>query len=150
MLDSAIYLPRTTDTRYKAVTRALIGGGGRIFIYSRSADEFLLKSIVFKPIFHLATLFARTDKKVGTLPTCSQRIFLPANFNQSCCRILVFASRRAKKVAKWKIGFRDDFKKNSSGRTQISEYPPPPPPIISALVTALPRSVIRLQKRISF
>ena len=36
-----------------------------------------------KPIFHLATLFARTDKKVGTLPTCSRRIFSPANFNQS-------------------------------------------------------------------
>ena len=37
--------------------------------------------------------FARTDKKVGTLPTCSRRIFSPANFNQSRCRILVFASR---------------------------------------------------------
>ena len=52
------------------------------------------------PIFHLATLFARTDKKVGTLPTCSRRIFSPASFNQSRCRILVFASRRANKVAK--------------------------------------------------
>ena len=62
--------------------------------------------VIFKPIFHLATLFARTDKKVGTLPTCSRRIFSPANFNQSLCRILVFASRRANKVAKWKIGFR--------------------------------------------
>ena len=58
-----------------------------------------------KPIFHLATLFARTHKKVGTLPTFSRRIFSPANFNQSLCRILVFASRRANKVAKWKIGF---------------------------------------------
>ena len=46
-----------------------------------------------KPIFHLANLFARTDKKVGTVPTCSRRIFSPANFNQSRCRILVFASR---------------------------------------------------------
>ena len=62
--------------------------------------------IIIKPIFHLATLFARTDKKVGTLPTCSRRIFSPASFNQSCCRILVFASRRANKVAKWKIGLR--------------------------------------------
>ena len=60
-----------------------------------------------KPIFHLATLFARTDKKVGTLPTCLRRIFSAANFNQSRCRILVFASRRANKVAKWKIGFKD-------------------------------------------
>ena len=59
-----------------------------------------------KPIFHLATLFARTDKKVGTLATCSRQIFLPANINQSRCRILVFASRRANKVAKWKIGFK--------------------------------------------
>ena len=59
-----------------------------------------------KPIFHLANLFARTDKKVGTVPTCSRRIFSPDNFNQSLCRILVFASRRTNKVAKWKIGFR--------------------------------------------
>ena len=59
----------------------------------------------FKSIFHLATLFARTDKKVGTLPTCSRQIISPANFNQSLCRILVFASRPTNKVAKWKIGF---------------------------------------------
>ena len=58
-----------------------------------------------KPIFHLATLFARTNKKVGSLPTFSRRIFSSASFNQSCCRILVFASRRANKVAKWKISF---------------------------------------------
>ena len=56
-----------------------------------------------KPIFHLANLFARTHKKVGTVATCSRRIFSPASFNQSRCRILVFASRRASKVAKWKI-----------------------------------------------
>ena len=62
---------------------------------------------ILKPIFHLANLFARTDKKVGTLPTCSRRIFSRANFNnQSRCPILVFASRRAKKVTKWKIGFK--------------------------------------------
>ena len=58
-----------------------------------------------KPIFHLATLFARTNKKVGSLPTFSRRIFSSASFNQSCSRILVFASRRTNKVAKWKIGF---------------------------------------------
>ena len=58
-----------------------------------------------KPVFHLATLFVRTDKKVGTVLTCSRRIFSPANFNQSQCRILVFASRRANKVPKWKTGF---------------------------------------------
>ena len=45
------------------------------------------------------------SKNVGTLFTCLRWIFSPANFNQSCCRILVFTSRRAKKVAKWKIGF---------------------------------------------
>ena len=50
-------------------------------------------------------MFARTDKKVGTLPTCSRRYFSPANFNQSRCWIPVFALRRANKVAKWKIGF---------------------------------------------
>ena len=32
--------------------------------------------------------------------------FSPTNFNQSRCRILVFASRRANKVTKQKIGFR--------------------------------------------
>ena len=42
-----------------------------------------------KPILHLANL-----KKVGTLTTCSRRTFSPANFNQSRCRILVFASIR--------------------------------------------------------
>ena len=34
-----------------------------------------------KPIFHLANLFARADKKVGTVPTCSRRFFSPASFN---------------------------------------------------------------------
>ena len=58
-----------------------------------------------KPVFHLANLFARTEKKVGTVPTCSRRIFSPTNVNQSRCRILVFASRRANKFAKWKTGF---------------------------------------------
>ena len=59
-----------------------------------------------KLLFHLANLFARTDKKVETVPTCSQQTFSQASFNQSQCRILVFASRRANKVAKWKTGFR--------------------------------------------
>ena len=30
--------------------------------------------------FHLANLSARTDKKVGTVPTCSRQIFSSANF----------------------------------------------------------------------
>ena len=54
----------------------------------------------------MATLFARTDKNVGTVPTCSWRMFSPANFNQSRCRILVFASCRPNKVAKWKTGLK--------------------------------------------
>ena len=66
----------------------------------------MVPGVTLKPVFHLATLFARTDKKGGTVTTCSRRIFSPANFNQSRCRILVFASRRANKVAKWKTGFR--------------------------------------------
>ena len=69
---------------------------------------FCSSSNMFRPVFHLATLLARTDKKVGTVPTCLRRIFSPANFNQSRCRILVFASRRANKVAKWKTGFKQD------------------------------------------
>ena len=27
------------------------------------------------PVFHLAALFARADKKVGTVPTCSREFF---------------------------------------------------------------------------
>ena len=57
-------------------------------------------------VFHLANLFAGTEKKVGTVPACSRRIFSPTNVNQSRCRILVFASHRANEVAKWKIGLR--------------------------------------------
>ena len=68
-------------------------------------DSFSSEYKTLEPIFHLANWFARTDKKVGTVPTCSRRIFSPANFNQSRCRI-VFASRRAYKVVKWKIGLR--------------------------------------------
>ena len=69
-----------------------------------------------KPVFHLANLFARTDKKVGMAPSCLRRIFSPVNFNQSHHQILiVFTSCRAKKVAKWKVGFkrvRAKFSKN--------------------------------------
>ena len=38
-----------------------------------------------KPVFHLAKLFARTEKNVGTIPTCSRRLFSPTNFDQSRC-----------------------------------------------------------------
>ena len=48
----------------------------------------------------LVTLFAQKSRYSPTL----QRIFWPANFNQSRCQILVFALRRANKVAKWKKG----------------------------------------------
>ena len=75
-------------------------------IYTRQNKSRLQQDATYiKPVFHLATLSARTGKKVGTVPTCSRRIFSPANFNQSRCRILVFASRRANKVTKWKTGF---------------------------------------------
>ena len=65
-----------------------------------------------KVMFVVSSLFStwrfcsrEQTKKVGTLPTCSRRIFSPANFNQSRCWNPVFALRRANKVAKWKIGF---------------------------------------------
>ena len=48
-----------------------------------------------KPVFHLANLFVQ---KVGTVPNCSRQIFSPTNVNQSRCRILVFASRRANNI----------------------------------------------------
>ena len=70
----------------------------------RFVTKFLCLKCRNKDYFPLDDLFARTHKKVGTLPSCSRRTFSPANFNQSRCRILIFASRRANKVAKWKIG----------------------------------------------
>ena len=48
-------------------------------------------------------LFAQTHKKVGTLPTCSRRIFSPANFNQSRCRILARTKSPIGLLA-WTIG----------------------------------------------
>ena len=57
-----------------------------------------------KARFPLGDFVARTDIKVGTVPTCSRRIFSPANLNQSRYRILVFALRRVNKVAKLKTG----------------------------------------------
>ena len=66
-----------------------------------------------KAYFPLGEYVARTDKKVGTLPTCSRRIFSPAN---------VFASRRAKKVAKWKIGLTmSDFEFSVDDKTCLSK-----------------------------
>ena len=52
-----------------------------------------------KPFFHLANLFARTEKNVGTLPTCLRRIFSPATLTNHVVGFL-FSLR----VAKWKIG----------------------------------------------
>ena len=43
--------------------------------------------------FPLGEFVRANRQKIGTLPTCSRRIFSRANFNQSRCRILVFASR---------------------------------------------------------
>ena len=48
--------------------------------------------------FPLGEFDRANRQKVGTVSTCSRRIFLPANFNQSRGRIFVFASRRANKV----------------------------------------------------
>ena len=53
-------------------------------------------SVQCKAYFPLGE-FVRANRQKSR-NACSQRIFSPANFNQSCCRILVFASRRAKKV----------------------------------------------------
>ena len=36
-----------------------------------------------KPVFHLATLSAQTEEKVGTVPSCSRRIYSLTHFNQS-------------------------------------------------------------------
>ena len=69
----------------------------------------------------MANLFARTEKKVGTVPTCSRRIFSPTNFNQSRCRILVFASRRANKFAKWKTGLTRGTLYNFNRITELIE-----------------------------
>ena len=87
-----------------------------------STCAFFAAHVGGKAYFPLGEYVARTDKKVGTLPTCSRRIFSPANFNQSCCRILVFASRRVKKVAKWKIGLTmSDFELSVDDKTCLSK-----------------------------
>ena len=54
-----------------------------------------------KLIFHLATLFARTEKS-RNVPTCLWQNCWPI-FNLSCCQILVFPSHHTKIVAKWKF-----------------------------------------------
>ena len=70
-----------------------------MFIYTRGASS-------VKARFPLGEFVRANRQKVGTVPTCSRQIFSPTNVNHSPCRILVFASRRANKVAKWKIGLR--------------------------------------------
>ena len=55
---------------------------------SRESLEIAVNNLTVKLIFHLVNLL-----EIGTVPTCSRRIFSPANFNQSRCRILVFALR---------------------------------------------------------
>ena len=66
-----------------------------------STQPYICEYTLIKARFPLGEFVrARTDKKVGTFPTCSRRIFSPANFNQSRYRIfIVFASRRANKFA---------------------------------------------------
>ena len=52
------------------------------------------ENLDLKPVFHLVTLFARTDKKVGTFPTCSRRI----EFNQSMDSCFCLASQQSRQV----------------------------------------------------
>ena len=75
------------------------------------------KRLLIKARFPLGEFVRANRKKVGTVPTCSRRIFSPTNFNQSRCRILVFASRRANKFAKWKMGLTKKLK-----RVEISTF----------------------------
>ena len=82
-------------TKLFGESKCLLANRENFFPYEQALSDIQAR---FKPTFHLANLFARTDKKVGTAPICSQRIFSPANFNQSRCRILVFASRRANSI----------------------------------------------------
>ena len=77
-----------------------------------------------KPISTWRLCLREQTKKVGTLLTCLRRIFSPANFNQSRCRILVFASRRANKVVKRKICLiiRLRQKENVASRVKIRQW----------------------------
>ena len=70
----------------------------------------LLLVAVYKAYFPLGEFVRANRQKFGTAPTCSRRIFSPANFNQSRCQIRVFALRRANNVAKWKMGLSYDPK----------------------------------------
>ena len=55
--------------------------------------------------FPLGDFVRANRQKSRNSPSCLRRIFSLANFNQSRCWILVFALRRANKIAKWKTGF---------------------------------------------
>ena len=53
-----------------------------------------------KARFPLGEFVCANRKKVLTVSACSRRIFSPTNVNESRCRILIFASHCANKVAK--------------------------------------------------
>ena len=61
--------------------------------------------VEYQTYFPLDDFVRANRKKVGTLPTCSRRIFSLPNFNRHVIEFF-FRSRRANKVAKWKIDFK--------------------------------------------
>ena len=61
--------------------------------------------VEYQTYFPLGDFVRANGKKVGTVPTCSRRIFSLPNFNQHVIEFF-FRSRRANKVAKWKIDFK--------------------------------------------
>ena len=86
--------------------------------------------VVTKACFPLDEFVRANRKKVGR----TVRIFSPVNFNQSRCRILVFASHRANEVAKWKMGLIQ--------KQNISIVP------ITTLVTSQPRNLMTSAKNV--
>ena len=61
----------------------------------------------FKPIFHLATLFARREAKTRIRQRDWLKLAGEKIRREQVGSVPTFLSVRANKVAKWKIGFRD-------------------------------------------
>ena len=66
----------------------------------------ILSSSSFKPIFHLAALFARREAKTRIQPRDWLKLAGEKIRHKQVGSVPTFLSVRANKIAKWKIGFR--------------------------------------------
>ena len=71
----------------------------------RKADIIVFYTCLFKPIFHLATLFARGEAKTRIRQRDWLKLAGEKIRREQVGSVPTFLSVRANKVAKWKIGF---------------------------------------------